>query len=207
MRSRKFALFALPLFVLLVIHRTSAIASEYSTNPTAGYPYNDYSSSYSYYPPAGSDRSAIISLDLDPKTSLNTAFRIAARENRLPDIRKLLEQGAEINSKSNTGETALIYVAKNCFGKAAELLLEAKADVNARDSHGRSALIHATIGSCAPVVQALLRNPGVDLKLRDTAGKTAADYAEEASLMEVDGPAPRIVQLIRGAEKRKSRRL
>ncbi len=151
-----------------------------------------------------SGRNQIISLDLDPQNILNSSFRIAARENRFSDVQRFLVQGAEVNSKSGNGETALMFTSRNCSPKAVSLLLNQGAEVNARDFEGRTALMYAAMGSCVSAVELLLKVPGIDLDVIDEARKSAMDYAGDYALLEVGGPAEKIMQLIRMKKKKQS---
>jgi len=138
----------------------------------------------------------IISLTLDPQESLNSAFRIAAREERKEDLIRFLDQRAEVNSRSDEGETALMYASRNCSEDVVKVLISRKADVNAEDSEGRTALIYAAQDSCAPVIEILLRSAVIRVGHRDKAGKSAKDYAEENAALDVDGPAIEAVRLL-----------
>ena len=169
---------------------------------------------WDYSPPAYSLRNffrpssrEVVSLDLDPQNILNSSFRIAARENRVDDLKKMLTHGAEANSESDLGETALIYSARNCSVKAAEFLIKHGANVNLFDRNGHTALMLASRGSCTPVVKELLRTPGIQVGVRDRLGSSAKDYAQENELSEVEGPSQEILDLIQKAERSKEGKL
>src|SRR4051794_9252188 len=75
--------------------------------------WDDYSSSSSF------GRGKIgaqptVSIDLDPENVLNSSLRMAAREDRLADLKRLLVEGADVNTQAPSGETALMYAARNC---------------------------------------------------------------------------------------------
>src|SRR4051794_5127364 len=89
------------LALLSLILGNLAKASEY-------YPYWN-SGSYSH-----SKSSPMISLNLDEAENLNSSFRISAREGRLIDLKDSVRRGANINSRSEEGETALMYASRNC---------------------------------------------------------------------------------------------
>jgi ankyrin repeat protein len=138
----------------------------------------------------------VISIDFDSQNQLNTSFRIAVRENRLDNAQHFLFQGAEVDSRSPEGETALMYASRNCSYKAVNLLLENKADINLRDEAGRTALIYAARESCVKVVRLLLKSSVIEANVKDNMRKTALDYAYKTSLLEVDGLAEAIIKIL-----------
>ena len=183
-------------FVAFLSLYSSAWASGWSTT------FSDY------YPPSwgsGGGRSSgslVISLDLDPQNIINSSFRIAVRESRLKDAQKFLARGAELDSRSGSGETALMYAARNCSEKMVDFLLNQGANVNAVDEEGRTPLIFAARESCSNVVAALVRARGIKLEMRDQTKKTALEYAQETDLLEVGGRSEQIIYLILNAKRR-----
>jgi|GEM_PF-5099278 len=141
--------------------------------------------------------SSSLSLEFDARKRLSSNFRIAVRENRLEYAKNLLERGANVNSTSERGETALMYAAKNCSEKAIRFLLKSKADVNAQDVQGRTALMLAARESCVPGVMLLLESRGIMTEAKDHLGNRAEDYALRGAVIEVDGAENEIVRLLR----------
>ena len=162
--------------------------------------YQGYSP-YSSYSSRGHSSSPRISLDLNPKHIINTSFRIAVREDRLNDVERLINKGADVDSKSDGGETALIYASRNCSPKVVRFLLNHGAKANIYDDKGRTALMIASGGSCVDVVKLLLASPKTTINPKDILGKDALDYAKEAAALEVDGPAGQIMTLLRRFQK------
>jgi len=160
--------------------------------------YNNYGSSgYGYTGGYGSSNSQpVISLDMNPKDQINSAFRIAAREGRISDMLELVREGADINSVSDEGDTALMYAARNCSVEVTTELLRLRVNVNIRNRDGDTALIDASMESCLPVVKLLLHNPRLLLSPRDRQGKSALDYAHDGAVIEVDGPEAQIFELL-----------
>ncbi len=148
-----------------------------------------------------------ISLELDPQNILNGSLRIASREGRTHELQTLLKSGADSNSTSDSGETALMLASRNCYPKAVEILLQHNADVNAKDTDGRTALIFAASDSCAKVVELLVKKNNIDLNAKDHIQKSALDYAKDNSILEVGGPSERIINLIQAAKKKGTHRL
>jgi ankyrin repeat protein len=154
-----------------------------------------------YYPYYGNyyqrQPAPIISLELNPQKSLDSSFRIAAREGRLEDLRKILAGGAAVNSRSDQGVTALMYAAGGCATPVVEFLLANGADPNLNDSEGRSALIYAVRQSCAEAARDIMRSPSVRLLERDRSGRSALDYAADMAEADVGGTASRIERWLR----------
>jgi hypothetical protein len=141
-------------------------------------------------------------MDLDPPHQIDSAFRVAAREDRLQDMVRAFKSGAHVDSPSDRGRTALMFAARNCSIPIARELLELKANVNARDLDGETPIEYATLESCLPVVKMLLKTH-VDLSLKDRTGKTVFDYASDCASLDVDGPAAQILRLLRRAERKR----
>jgi ankyrin repeat protein len=55
----------------------------------------------------------------------------AAKQGDLKQVQELLEKGADINSKDNSGWTALMWVSDNGNAEIAKVLLAGGADINA----------------------------------------------------------------------------
>ncbi len=139
----------------------------------------------------------IISFNLDPKEVLNPSLRIAAREDRLDDLRELVKAGeADVDSQSDSGMTALMYASRNCFSDVASYLVRKGADVNLQDKAGRTALMYASRALCLPVVKRLLGHKATRVDLRDRQGRNALDFARSATALEVDGAPIEMLRLL-----------
>jgi ankyrin repeat protein len=159
---------------------------------------SEASASYSYYHPFvyyAPHAQPIISLNSDPQSNLNTALRVAAREDRLSDMEHFLELGAKINSQDDEGKTALMYAARDCSVKVTQLLIEHHAKLNVRDKKGRTALMYAADSGCVEVVEELLGQQSVKIWSKDEMHRTAFDYAQTGASLEVDGPYSKIMEL------------
>lgn len=65
----------------------------------------------------------------------STPLMEAAQEGHLELLRYLISQGANVNAKTATGDTALTYACENGHSDVAELLLQANADLVSCSSH------------------------------------------------------------------------
>ncbi len=98
----------------------------------------------------------------------------------------LLQKGANANHKASEGYTPLMYAARNKGMAVIETLLDHKAKINARSEAMDSALhfaIHAE--NCPQPVIRLLLDRGINPKLRNLEGHTAAVVARAGGLTEV----------------------
>jgi uncharacterized protein len=99
----------------------------------------------------------------------------ASRRGAVHDVRKLIEQGAEVNAKY--GDTALTIAAAYDYGDVIDELVHSGADLNLRDSTGFTPLIRAATNGRLENVQFLIK-AGADQNLVvPEIGWTAIDYA------------------------------
>jgi ankyrin repeat protein len=187
----------------------AALVLEFAYSPIAhsayqyGYNYGGYGYPGNYY--GSRSPGPIISLELDETKSRNLDLRIAARDDKPEDVVQTLADGADVNGKSDDGETALMYAARSCSFQSAEVLLRHHAAVNERDMHGRTALIYAVMETCLPVTKLLLSEPHVALSIKDDQHYSVIDYAKQGASLEVDGPTYEILKLVNHAWGRKSK--
>ncbi len=193
-RNHKLVCFCF-LFITIFLFDIKIIHADYL-------PMDQFFSEYSYIAPnlgrLGNTHAIrpLVSLEANPKELLNNALRLAAREDRVIDLQRLIEKGADVNTTTAAGISPLMFAARNCSPKMAEVLLKNKSDVNASDEFGRTPLIFATRESCAKVVELLVKAPGIRCLTKDRAQKTALDYAAEDARLEVDGASQQIMGLI-----------
>ncbi len=108
----------------------------------------------------------------------------AARIQRLDEIDKLLQGGADVNQKGEDGRTALHVAATYSNLDVMDRLIEAGAYVNARADHGVTPLITACIEWEAGAVYRLL-DAEADPNLVDDQGFTALHYAAAREVPDV----------------------
>jgi hypothetical protein len=174
----------------------SSSSSSYSDGYSNGGSYSNYRPSYSA--PVG--KGPLLSLEMDGKKILNVDFRVAARSERIEDVKRLLKAGADVNSQSESGETALMYASRQCSVETVHLLLGAHARLNVRDAMGRNALMYAVMESCEAVVHIFLKESNLELGAVDESNRNVFDYSIEETNAEVDGPAVEILRLLKRAE-------
>jgi ankyrin repeat protein len=173
---------------------TACAAILLSSIARADYYYGDLG-----YSPRSRSNGPIISLELDEKKSRELEMRVAARENRVLDLRRLIRTVTDVNGCSEEGDTALMAASRSCATEAVHVLIENHVDVNARDSHRRTALMYAVMEGCLDVTKLLLESPQIALKVKDDDHLSAFDYAQEGTALDVDGPAVTILNLVKSA--------
>jgi ankyrin repeat protein len=96
----------------------------------------------------------------------------AAKEGKIEEVKKAIAAGADVNAKTNDGNTPLFYSVRwerrypfEEYKEVVELLIAAGADVNAKDRVGKTPLDRASDNE-KPETAALLRKHG---------GKTGAE--------------------------------
>ena len=96
----------------------------------------------------------------------------AAENGDLQAVQTALAEGANINTKSNTGWTPLLSAAFSARTEVVKLLLEKGADVNAKENNGVTALMVAAFGGYTEIVNVLLEK-GAEVNARTPDGATA----------------------------------
>ncbi|HVF90696.1 MAG TPA: ankyrin repeat domain-containing protein [Blastocatellia bacterium] len=110
--------------------------------------------------------------DVDGRTILMRT----AETGEVDRVQKLIDEGADVNSQSNSGVTALMTAAGMGHAGVTRLLIEKGADVNAKTPGNYTALMNAALTGQAETVRILL-DAGADTTTKDASGKTAKDYA------------------------------
>jgi len=81
---------------------------------------------------------------------------VAAEKGDLKKVKRLLEQGADIDTRGKGGETALQIAILHDQAPVAALLVNLGADVNLADKHGGTALATAAMGSHTRLARLLI---------------------------------------------------
>ena len=128
--------------------------------------------------PAGDDKAANDLLFVDP--SLTARPREDA-QNALECLLALLENGASVVVRDNTGAQPLFTAAREGNESACRLLLDFEGDVAAKDNHGRTGLHMAAQEGHPDVVALLLEQKDMSiLDAKDDRGRTPLMYAAAA---------------------------
>ena len=102
----------------------------------------------------------------------------AVRDGDLPQVKKLLDQKANVNATDAARRTPLHYAAANGEVSIARLLISYGADVDSQDRQGNTPL-HYAATNCYYAIGALLIKAGASPGIRNDEGKTARVIAQE----------------------------
>ncbi|WP_374758345.1 ankyrin repeat domain-containing protein [Thermonema sp.] len=116
-----------------------------------------------------------------------TPLMVAVMNSSLPFIEFLLEQGAITQVDNIEGYTPLLMAIWKSYDPLSivRLLIEkGGANPNDTDYDGRSALMYAALREDKALIEYLLQK-GADKTLKDSSGKTAADYTESKEIKQL----------------------
>jgi len=103
----------------------------------------------------------------------NVAFLFAASENNLSMVKKLLDDGADIDIADADGNTALMLAAEENHCSIITILLNRGVDINKTDLLGLTALMAAIIYGNIDAVECLVSNPRIKIDQQDQHGNSA----------------------------------
>ena len=113
----------------------------------------------------------------------------AVRRGDCEPVRRLVGEGADLDSEDRYGQTALMIASMRGCPDLVRLLVQSGAKFDTTAKYNLSALMLAVINGHTEIVR-ILTEAGADLKLRGTgpvgfAGKTALELAEQAGRDEI----------------------
>ena len=114
---------------------------------------------------------------MSSKPSIPRTLGFAVWSDNVALVRELLDAGADVSKRDNTGRTALHY-AVGAGGLAVEVLLAAGSEVNAADDGGGTPLHEAIVRGNVSAIEALCHG-GAHCSARDRTGRTPADLLFE----------------------------
>ena len=114
--------------------------------------------------------------DDDRELADSTPLHAAALSNAYAAVEVLLQNGADINAKTDGNATPLHAAALSNACAVAEVLIQNGADVNAKDNVGRTPLHAAAMVNTCAVAEVLLQN-GADINAKDNVGRTPLHVA------------------------------
>jgi len=115
---------------------------------------------------------------------IRPALIAAAQGGVVGIVKVLLEEGAEVNAKTNDGDTALMTAALEGHTDVAILLTDKGADVNAKKSDGWTVLMAAVLGERVGIVRALM-NKGADVNAKTNDHGTALMAAAQLGNIDI----------------------
>ncbi|MFL6165891.1 MAG: ankyrin repeat domain-containing protein [Ornithinibacter sp.] len=119
------------------------------------------------------------------RVALDAALRDAAWANDVPTARRLVAEGADVDAKDETQQSAYLIATSEGYLELLELTLASGADVDAKDSWNGTGLIRAAERGHHLVVGRLLR-AGID---KDHVNRIGYQAVHEAVWFGADAPA------------------
>ena len=101
----------------------------------------------------------------------STPLHRAAQNGNIEEVRRLLENGADVNAQANNGSTPLHAAAEKGQREVVQLLLDRGADIEVRDMFGDRPLHTAAEEGQREVVECLVKN-GADVNAQADNGST-----------------------------------
>ncbi|WP_144527789.1 ankyrin repeat domain-containing protein [Peribacillus simplex] len=115
---------------------------------------------------------------------MNEQLIQAVERNETERIRRLIEQGADINTQDSEGRTATMIATYNNDVETAKILIEAGADVNIQDDMKNSPFLYAGAEGYVNILK-LAIEAGADPSITNRYGGTALIPASEHGYVEV----------------------
>ncbi len=117
---------------------------------------------------------------------MNSELASAAERGDLSAVERLLEEGASVENRDDSGRTALVAAAYENHLEVARKLIEAGADVNVKDDTEQSAYLISTseVGNDPRLLRLTLRN-GADVESLDSYNGTGLIRASERGYAEI----------------------
>jgi len=110
----------------------------------------------------------------------------AAEYNSNPEVLLVLIQaGADVNAKGYAGITPLLSATGNSNPEVSRALIQAGADVNAKTDRGETPLMSAALIFNNPEVLNVLIEAGADVNAKNNEGQTALNYAVRKNKPEI----------------------
>jgi hypothetical protein len=126
-----------------------------------------------------------INVNVKDDVSGSTPLHFAAENGHIEITRLLLQNGAEVNARSNYGYTPLHWAAENGHVDILHLLVENGANLEAQDVVGWRALHWAVLNGHLLFIQELISRYHVDINARNNYGDTALRWARIHGFTEI----------------------
>lgn len=130
---------------------------------------------------------ALLKAGADPKAVHENgwnALMSAANDGNLDTVELLLASEMDVTTRSNGGETVLMWAADGSSNSAPEIvraLLKAGADIKAKDKKGQSVLVYAANGSGGAETMQVLLDAGADPMAKDAKGRSVLEILKKSN--------------------------
>jgi ankyrin repeat protein len=109
----------------------------------------------------------------------------AVKDNNIKLVKKIIQQGIDINYQTKNGNTALYWASRNGYTEIVELLLKVSGvNINIQYNVGNTALMFALCNSNKKIVKLLLKY-GADVNKKNDYGYTALILASQYEETEI----------------------
>ena len=112
---------------------------------------------------------------------MNEELIVASMDGNFNIVNELLKKGAYVNTKNNSGETALIKASEKGHKDLVDLLLNRGADCNASTYDDGYTPLHSAASSGHKDIVNLLLSRGASVETRDFYSRTPLHYAAPAA--------------------------
>jgi ankyrin repeat protein len=109
---------------------------------------------------------------------INAELLEAAKVGDTVKLKQLVNQGADVNAKTDKGTTALMWAAYKNHIEFVKVLIDSGVDVNTKTEDGWTALMDAAIEGHAEMLKILI-DAGADVNATQGDGNTASTWAAE----------------------------
>ena len=139
------------------------------------------------------------SITLPASADVNSKLLSAANEGNIAEVQRLIDQNAEVNAKSHSGQTALMYAANKGYFPIFKILLDKNANIDIKDNNGYTALALAALFGHTKIVRALI-DQGAKVNIttkygfsalrlaKDEGHKTIVELLKKAGAKEITSP-------------------
>jgi uncharacterized protein len=117
------------------------------------------------------------------KPNLNTQLLIAAQNGNIKEVRSLISQATDVNTRDEYGWTPLLWAAMNGNTDIVRVLLVSGANPNTRNKYGWTPLMWAAGQGYGEIVRSLIAS-GARLNAQDRNGWTAMMWAWDGNHQE-----------------------
>ena len=101
----------------------------------------------------------------------------AAKDGRMEEVKRMLANGHDVNTRGKTGDTALMWAAFYGRKELLQLLIKKGADVDAKDEKGWTSVIVASEQGYPEIIK-ILGDKGADVNAKDSKGRSALSIAK-----------------------------